>query len=62
MRKLILGLAFLGCATFIVYAGIQEKSDLVGLATVIGALAGGTFGIVWGNTQEWKAKKGNGDA
>ncbi len=56
MRKLILGLAFLACSTFICYAGIKQGSDLVGLATVLGALAGGTFGIVWGNVKEHESK------
>ena len=54
-RKLILGLAFLGCTTFISSAGINQGTDLVGLATVIGAIAGGVFGLVWGNVKEHAA-------
>lgn len=54
-RKLLLGMAFLACATFIAYAGIVNKSDLVGLATIIGAMAAGVLSIVWGNAEEHKA-------
>lgn len=55
LRKVIIGLAFIAGATFISYAGIKNGSDLVGLATVIGALAGGVFGIIWGNAKEHEA-------
>jgi len=55
-RKVIIGIAFIAGSTFIAYAGIRNGSDLVGIATVIGALAGGTFGIIWGNAQEHKAQ------
>ena len=58
-RKLTLGLAFLACATFIVYVGIGAGSDLLGLSTVIGAIAAGVFGLIWGNVQEHAAKNGN---
>ena len=58
-RKLILGLAFLACSTFVSYAGINQGSDLVGLATIIGAIAGGVFGLVWGNVKEHQSN-GNG--
>lgn len=57
-RKLILGIAFLACSTFIAWAGIIQSSDLVGLATIIGAMAGGTFGLVWGNVKEHQADGG----
>ena len=56
MRKFWLGIAFLAVSTFIAYAGITNGSDLVGLATVMGAQAGGVLAIVWGNAQEHKAK------
>ena len=62
MRKFWLGIAFLVAASFIGYAGIVNHSDLVGLATVVGAMAAGTFSIVWGNAQEWKAKASNGNS
>lgn len=52
MRKFWLGIGFLACSTFIVWAGIGQGSDLVGLATVIGAQAGGILAIVWGNVKE----------
>ena len=55
-RKIIIGLAFLAGATFISYEGIKNGSDLLGVGTVIGAIAGGVFGIVWGNAQEHKAE------
>ena len=51
-RKLILGLAFTVASTWITLAGITQGSDLVGLATVIGAIAGGVFGVVYGNIKE----------
>lgn len=52
MRKFWLGMAFLACSTFIVFAGIKQGTDLVGLATVIGAQAGGILAVVWGNVKE----------
>jgi len=55
-RKLILGLVFMGCATFLAYSGIQEGSQLTGVASVIGALAAGVFGVVYGNLKEHQAK------
>jgi len=56
LRKVIIGIAFIAGGTFVAYAGIRNGSDLVGIATVIGALAGGTFGIIWGNAQEHKSQ------
>lgn len=55
LRKVIIGLAFIGCSTFLCYAGIKEKSELLGLATVIGAIAGGVLAIVYGNVKENQA-------
>jgi hypothetical protein len=55
MRKFWLGVIFMVCSTFITHSGIGQGTDLVGLATVIGALAGGLFGIVWGNVKEHQA-------
>lgn len=57
-RKNILGYAFLGCVTFIVYVAIQnaDKPDFLGLATVIGAMAAGVGTLVWGNVKEWESK------
>lgn len=56
MRKFWLGIAFIGATTFLVWSGIREHSDLVGLSTVIASLAGGVLAIVWGNAKEWAAK------
>lgn len=58
LRKVIIGLAFIGGATFIAYTGIKSGSDLLGVGTVIGAIAGGVFGIVYGNIKENQAEKG----
>ena len=52
LRKVIIGLAFVGASTFLGYAGIKEHSELLGLATVIGAVASGVLAIIWGNTKE----------
>ena len=41
----------------LIYAGIREGADLVGLSTVVAALAGGTFGVVWGNIKENSKKE-----
>lgn len=57
-RKVIIGLAFICASTFLINAGIKEKSELLGLASVIGALAAGTFGIIYGNMQEHKSFNG----
>lgn len=54
-RKLIIAVVFLTCGTFIGWSGIRAGSDLVGIATIIGAIAGGVLTIVWGNSQEHKA-------
>lgn len=51
-RKLILGIVFLLCVTFLSYVGITRQSDLLGLSTVIGAISAGVFGIVYGNIKE----------
>lgn len=56
MRKFWLGVSFMTVSGVLSWAAIQHGTDLVGLATVIGAIAGGVFGVVWGNSQEWKAK------
>jgi len=57
-RKLILGCFFIAASALIAYCGIRSGSDLVGLATMIGAMAGGTFGVVWGNLKEHQANNG----
>ena len=54
LRKVIIGLMFIGCSTFLVSTGIKSGSDLIGLSTVIGAMAAGVFGIIYGNIQENK--------
>jgi len=57
-RKTILGTSFLACCTFIAYAALTgtHEPDLIGLSTFIGAMAGGMFGVVWGNVKEHQAK------
>ena len=52
MRKFYLGLGFLACTTFLTAVAIFQKTDLLGLSTVIGAMAGGVLAIVWGNVKE----------
>ena len=54
-RKVILGVIFLLCSSFLIWQGIRSGTDLVGLATVIGAMAGGVLGVMWGNAQEHKS-------
>ena len=56
-RKLTLGIFFIVCSSLLIYAGIREGADLVGLSTVVAALAGGTFGVVWGNIKENSKKE-----
>lgn len=55
----MLGLAFIAAGTFLGYAGIRAGSDLIGIATVIGALSGGLLAIVWGNAKEHQAANGS---
>lgn len=55
-RKVIIGLVFIAAVTFVAYTGIKEKSELLGLASVIGAVSAGVFGIIYGNIQEHKAE------
>jgi hypothetical protein len=56
-RKLILGLAYIGCSTFLIHAAIQAGSDLVGIGTAVAALGGGTFGVIWGNIKAKESKQ-----
>ena len=56
-RKLIMGVAFMLCSTFLVWQGIRSGVDLLQLSTPIGAMAGGLFGVVWGNVKEMGTKK-----
>lgn len=55
-RKLLLGIVFIVSGSFIGYMGIKNGSDLLGVATIIGAIAGGVLSIVWGNKEEHKAQ------
>jgi len=57
MRKFWLGFMFMVVSGFITWASLtgNHEPDLVGLATVIGAIAGGVFGVVWGNVKEHQA-------
>jgi len=57
-RKNVLGYLFLLCCSGLaaqMQAGTHDP-DYVGLATVIGAMAGGVGALVWGNVQEHKSK------
>ena len=54
-RKLILGCAFLLVSGFLTWRGIENGTDLLSLSTPIGAMAGGLFGVVWGNVRDKKA-------
>jgi len=58
MRKFWLGIVFMLVSGFITYASLTgaHDPDLVGIATVIGAMAGGVFGVVWGNVREHASK------
>lgn len=56
MRKFWLGIVFVASGTFLIWAGIQHGSDLIGLSTAVGSLAAGVLAIVWGNSREWAAK------
>lgn len=60
-RKFWLGVAFLAVSTgMTVYMTLRMPSpDFIGLATVIGAQAGGVLAIVWGNAKEHQAKAGS---
>jgi hypothetical protein len=55
MRKFWLGIGFMCVGGVLGWKGIDTGSDLVGLSTIIGAIAGGLFGVVWGNAQEHRA-------
>lgn len=57
-RKIILGVVFLLCATFLGWRGMEGGTPMMDLATVIGAMAGGTFGVVWGNVRAKEQKNG----
>lgn len=56
-RKLILGVCFVLSATFLCYVGIKEKTNLLYLATVIGAISTGLLSIVYGNIKERELEK-----
>lgn len=59
MRKFWLGMAFMCVAGFIAYTAVhsEHQVDLTGVALIIGAIASGVLSVVWGNSQEWKAKQ-----
>lgn len=56
-RKLILGVTFILGSTFLIWQGIRAGVDLLQLSTPIGAMAGGVFGVVWGNVRENKKEE-----
>jgi len=51
-RKLILGSVFILCSSILAFAAIRSGTDLVGLSTVIGAMAAGVGVVVYGNIKE----------
>jgi hypothetical protein len=61
-RKNVLGYIFIFCTTFLVYQMITDTKpyDFLGIATVIGAMATGLCGVVWGNVQEHKSDNATG--
>ena len=52
MRKFWLGMGFMAVGAVLGWKGIDTGSDLVGLSTIIGAIAGGLFGVIYGNIKE----------
>lgn len=54
LRKVIIGISFIISSTFLVYVGLKEKAELIGLCSVLMAYSGGVFGIIYGNIQENK--------
>ena len=54
-RKVILGLAFIGGATFLAWTGIRAGTDLVGLSTVVLTMSTGLGVVVYGNVKEHQA-------
>lgn len=57
-RKNVLGYIFIGCTTYLV--ANAPPADYVGLSTVIGTMAAGVFGLVWGNVKEHQTGETNG--
>ena len=60
IRKFLLGVLFVLCNTalaiILIISGEIGFGDLSGVATVIGAQAGGLGVIVWGNAKEHQAQ------
>lgn len=57
-RKTAMCFAFLACTTLLTYKAMQRtEPDLIGLSTVIGAIAAGVGALVWGNVKEHQAQK-----
>jgi hypothetical protein len=57
MRKFWLGFVFMLVSGFVTFASLTgtHEPDLIGIATVIGAIAGGLFGVIYGNIKEHQA-------
>lgn len=57
IRKLVLGLAYLGVVGFLGYIEITKHTpaDLTGMGMLAGGLAAGMGTVMWGNAQEHKA-------
>ena len=59
-RKLVLGIAYLASVTFVAITALsQPVTDYVGVASIIGAIGGGLFGVIYGNVKEHQAENGN---
>lgn len=56
-RKLLIGMAFLGCATYLIAICIYKGASLVELSTTIGAMSAGIGMLMWGYKAEYDKKK-----
>lgn len=56
LRKVIIGFAFIGAATFLGHTGIKSGSDLMGVCAMIAAIATGVAALVYGNIKENQAQ------
>ncbi len=59
-RNGIIILATVGCQTFVAHAGILSGTELVGLATVLGAISATAIGGIFGRGYQRGKTNGNG--
>lgn len=59
-RNLLLALATLACLTWVALAGIKAGSDLIGLGTVLGAIAAAGVGSGFARGYNKKCEAANG--